>query len=394
MKNKSITHVLQGGLHIEIHGIEPERFLSLCAKDGIVLREIACKTPERFTAWISAGDFFRMRRHARRLRCRVLVLEKRGIPFALKNVVGRRGLWIGAVLCAAAVIWLSSFVWTIRVEGCQTLQEQEILAALAEAGLKTGTRRSTLAIRDVKTDVLTRLDRLSYLTINFKGIGAIVHVWERRITPERLAEDVPCDVISTRTGVILRLRVRMGKAEVGIGDTVEPGTKLASGTVISAQGEVTLLHAVAEADVRTWYTIRAALPKEIVTGKGREGTKRASLILGSRRFPLDRIENHDDPCYDKRIEQKALRLHEDFRWPVKLEYERIWTPPEEPAFLTREQAAALLEERMLLRLKNALPEGELVHHRFDLEEKDGAYMGVLRVEMIETTGQEVPLIQR
>ncbi|MBD4340580.1 hypothetical protein GUH15_31970, partial [Xanthomonas citri pv. citri] len=57
----------------------------------------------------------------------------------------------------------------------------------------------------------------------------------------------------------------------------------------------------------------------------------------------------------------------------------------------RDALSALLEERMLRRLLAAKPEAELCGHTFSLEKTGGgAYLGVLRAELIETCGVEAP----
>lgn len=390
MKNKCISY-LQGDLRISVTGDSPERFLSVCAENGVVFREVYRTEDLRLEASLSAGDVSRMRAAAGKSGCHIRVIRKRGLPFLLASVFRRKALWIGALLAVACAVWLSGRVWFIHVEGCETVSQWELLEAFREAGLKTGVSRRNLPITGIKTDVITRIDKLSHLTINFKGIGAYIHVWERKETPEALDESIPCDVISGKAGVILRLRVRSGVSQVRIGDTIQAGDVLSSGTVVSALGETTQLHALAEADLRTWYTDRAAVPKEIRTASHIPGTVERSLILGERRFPWNRIEKPADPWYDMEVKKSFWRPHPDFRWPAALETRSVCPLDGSPEPLSREKAAAILEQRMLQRLLSALPDARLVHHTFTLEDKGGAYVGVLRVEMIETTGIEVPI---
>ena len=385
--------MVQGILCVRIQGASPELFFTVCAQDGVVFHNIQRHADGEYTAEIFSADHVRMRHAARIAGCTVHVLQKSGIPFLAAGILRRKILLIGAVLFAACVFWLAGRVWYIHIEGCESVSQKELLEALAEAGLKTGVRRSRLPMNSIKTDVIIRIDKLSHLTINFRGVGAYVHVWERKDTPIALDESTPCDVISDKTGVILRLRVRTGVSKVKIGDTIQPGDMISEGTVVSTQGKVTLLHALAEADVRTWYTLRAAIPKETLVGSAQPGIPSYSMILGSRRFPLQRIENAVDPWYDKHIEKEYLRPHPDFRWPIALEKTYCSNIREQPQPISPDMAEALLQQRMLSRILLAHPDAELVNWSFERKESAGAYIGVLRVEMIETTGKEVPIVR-
>jgi sporulation protein YqfD len=243
--------------------------------------------------------------------------------------------------------------------------------------------------------VMSSTDKLSYFTINFKGILAIIEVQERENPAEKPKEQPPCDVVSDLTGIVLRLRVRTGKAMVQIGDTIQPGDLLASGTIRNENDEtkITQLHAEAEADVRTWYTLRAAVPCELqLLNKTEAFSENHTFLLGERRFPLGLIEKKAVPWYDKQIKTHYLHLHEDFRWPVALERHRtLFCAPKEAA-VDRDALAEILEKRMLDRLLAQKPGALVQQADFTLEQSPkGAWLGVLKVELVETTGRQVPM---
>ncbi|MBR5389750.1 MAG: sporulation protein YqfD [Clostridia bacterium] len=390
---RSVSEMLRGAIQIRVHGSGAEAFLEACARKGVVFQDILRASDASYTAWAAAGHFRRILQIGRQSGCHVRVIEKRGIPFFARQFLRRGALWVGAILCAVFVVFLSGRVWTIRVEGCSATTQAEILNLLRQAGVKTGAKRSEISLQDVKTHVISKCDKLSYFTLNFVGTNAVAQVWEREDTPEKLAENVPCNVISALSGVILRLHVRMGHPEVKIGDTITAGTTIASGTVVSALGETTLLHASADAVLRTWYTIRAAVPEEILALSSTQRMHvKQCFIFGERRIPLQSIENTEETWYDKHINRRELRLREDFRFPIALESE-IRYPCEtsgEPA--TETAISPMLEQRMLLRLRASKPDAEIAGYTFSMERSgSGAWMGVLRAELIETTGISVPI---
>ena len=392
---KRIQNLMRGSLQIELRGASIERFLNLCAIHGVSFWGVHTTDVDHYTAWVSVTGYAALRPYARKTGCRVRILRKRGIPFAALRMTRRRVLWVGLISCLVIVWFLSGFVWTIRVEGCGSLSEREVLELMEQSGLKTGARRSKIHIRDLRNDVMTRSDKLSYFTVNFKGTQAIIQVWECQHPEEKPEEPQPCDVASGLTGIVSALRVKTGHAAVKVGDTVQAGDLIARGTIVNEHDEtdITLLHAEAEADLRTWYTLRTAVPAELmILTEEAPKNARTSLILGRQRIPLGRIEKNTLPWYDKQINTHYLTLHPDFRWPIGLAREMLLQCTGDRAAVSRESLADVLERRMTERLLAEKPEAQLISASFSLETSlQGAWLGVLKVELLETTGVEVPI---
>lgn len=386
---------LRGCVKIQVNSGDGERFLTLCSKAGVFFFQVQALDADCFTAWLSVGDFPALRRCAAKTSSRIRVLEKRGLPFLLRPIARRRALLAGILLSIAVVLWSMGRVWIIRVEGCVETTPKEILQLLERAGLKTGARKAELSARALKNHVIAGCDKLSYLTVNFRGVQALVQVWERKDTPSAVPQEEPCNIVSDKTGVILRLRVRQGTACVQVGDAVRPGDILAEGTLSGANGVLRPVHAMAEAEIRSVYTIRTAVPAELRTLRRWEELRpERYLVLGKDRFSLRKIENTDNLWYDKQIQEQLLPIQEDFHFPVGLEtvYRYCCIPSGEAP--EQGELGALLERRMLERLAAAKPDAKLCGWTFSLEKTEGgALMGVLNAELIELCGVESPMQQ-
>lgn len=389
----SVAAMLRGAVKVRIQGAGAEAFFGMCARRGLILRDIRRTSSDTYTVWTAAGQYRDLARAGRISACTVRILEKRGAPFSARRLLRRSALWAGAVICALFVVFLSGRVWTIRVEGCCDTTQTEILELMRQAGVKTGSKRANISRTAVRNHVISNCDKLSYFTLNFIGTNAVAHVWEREETPEKLAEDVPCDVISELSGVVLALRVKTGRAEVKTGDTITAGTRIASGTVTGALGETARVHASAEAVLRTWYTISTAVPAEVLTVASTERMNvRQSLVFGEQRIPLQSIENVRETWYDKRVKRQSLRLREDFQFPIALESEIIRPCETHGEAVNEEDLSAALKQRMLLRLRAAKPDAEITGYSFSIRQAaEGAWLGVLQAELIETTGTSVPI---
>ena len=392
---KRFQNIARGCLMIDLRGASVERFLNLCAIHGVSLWGIHTVDTDHYTAWVNVAGYVALRPYARKTGCKLRVLKKRGIPFAAKRITHRKMLWIGMCAVVVLVWFLSGFVWTIRVEGCDQLSEHEVLALLEQAGLHTGVRKQSLHITDLKNHVMLNADKLSYFTVNFQGTKAIVQVWERRHPEEKPTEPQPCDVISGLTGIVSEVRVKTGLAAVKPGDTIQAGDLIARGTIVNENDntQITLLPADAEVDLRTWYTVRCAVPCELSVLTPEEvRSGRLELLWDRKRIPLGRIEKTELPWYDKQINTRYLNLHEDFHWPIGLIRETHSICRAESADLDNEALAAALETRMKEALLAEKPDAQLISAEFSLEvSEQGAWLGVLNVEMLETTGVKFPI---
>ena len=392
---KRIQNLARGCLMLDLRGAAIERFLNLCGIHGVSLWGVRTLDVDHYTAWVSVAGYAALRPYARKTGCRLRVLKKRGIPLAAKQLTRRRMLWCGLLTAVVLVWFLSGFVWTIRVEGCEQLSEREVLMLLEQAGLKTGVRKKNLHINDMKNSVMLSADKVSYFTVNFQGTKAIVQVWERRHPEEKPSEPKPCDVVSGLTGVITAIRVKTGLAAVKVGDTVQAGEIIARGTIVNENDhtDVTLLHAEAEIDLRTWYTLRIVVPSELsVLTPKKVVTSRRALLLGRQRIPFGRIEKKELSWYDKQINIRYLDLHEDFHWPIGRVTETLSICHAQPAALDIEALAVVLETRMKETFLAEKPDAQILSADFSLETSpQGAWLGILNMEMLETTGIEFPI---
>ncbi len=392
---KQVYNHLRGSVQIDLKGAAIERFLNLCAIHDIGFWDVQCLDAAHFTAWVSVGGYFVLRPYARSCGCSIRLVQKRGAPFLWSRLIRRAALWLGLLLCVAAVWFASARIWTIEVRGCQTTTPREILQILERVGIKTGARREAFQMKQLKNQVMLMTDKLSYFTVNFRGTHAIVEVWEKRNHQQKPQTQGPCSIVADKTGIVTALRVRTGIAQVKVGDTLQPGDLIASGVIVNEHDDtqVTLLHAQAEADVRTWVTLKTLVPAELQLAAEQPGLdKRHFLVLGNRRFPLPHIEKNGFSWYDKQISTRYLDLREDFRWPVGIAALSTRSCTAEEAAVDRQKLAQVLEPRMTAALGRQKPGATIVRTAFSLEKsKTGAWLGILKAELVETCGQEVPI---
>ena len=251
---------MRGVVSVEIKCRWPERFINICAMNGV----------EYFGLRKTGEGVFRLETHIndyRRLRLlsdgggfTMRVLKKKGAPFLLWGLRRRWALWAALPLCVLAV-WASSFfILEIDVSGNGAVPSGEILAALEETGVGIGTMRLFLPMDQVANEMLIRVPELSWIAVNCVGSRAHVLVREEIPAPEVYDRSVPADIVAGKGGVIKSIIVTEGGRLVSPGETVAAGDVLVSGSMTSLSSGDRLVRARGEILARTWYELSAKTP--------------------------------------------------------------------------------------------------------------------------------------
>ncbi len=422
-----IVNFFRGYLVVRISGPFPERFLNLCAQNGVAFWRLKKDENGDFVAKIRQNRLKSLQTLATRALCTTSVERKVGAPFILARFRERYAFLLGAALAIGLIAAGALRVWEFEVVGAETLDPAAILAQLEELGVAPGTLRSAIDPDALETEMLLREPRLRWLTVNVSGSRATVEVRERIDPPELLDRSSPQNVVASRAGVIEKIVVLEGKARVAAGETVEPGQLLVSGVLDMVNEElqttrgVRLVSARAVVTARTWYEFSAKTPlfelQKLPTGVE---TEKISVVLGKKRINLfvnssiltpncDRIESpscsspssitagdgtfcHTEIRYDKKIERTRLELPGGFKLPIVVEKTQLLEHESVEVAADRET----LEERLRLELEQRLGEatdGEILTAEFEFYEDGECLVGVLRAECREdiALGQAIPI---
>lgn len=315
-----VVNFFSGSVRVEVSGSYPERFLNLCARNGIKFRNMENCDVGVFRIDMSPKSFLRIRDLARRAMCRVHIVSKTGLPFLVRRVRKRTLLIAGcAVFCIAAWIF-TGFVWTVEIDGFSSLDEEKLRTCLEREGLKVGAAVSSIDIEELRNNILIDMPELSYIYVNFSGAEARVIARQRKAPPEILPEDTPCDIIADKDGIVESITVKTGTPEVAKGDTVVRGELLASGYVTGREGTTVITHADALITLRTWTQKSARMQKnyaeKVFTGRER---KCYTIILFGNRIKLYPNSRISYTKCDKIIDRNTLTLGERVSLPISLE---------------------------------------------------------------------------
>ncbi len=252
---------LRGYVVFHAKGMFVERFLNLAARDGIAIWN-SLRRGELFAGSAYAGDYRRLRHHARKTGVRMRVAEKHGVPFKRHKYRKRTGLLLGLGVFFIFVFAVSRFVWRVEVSGNESLTESEIVIALEEIGVKPGVLRSSVDVRGVERRIILAFDRLVWAALNINGSTAYIEVRENSLKPGEITEMGPCNIVASHSGQIISMTVTEGHPLKFIGDAVLKGEVIVSGVTQTRLGHNTLRHARAKVVARVEHEITVTAPYE------------------------------------------------------------------------------------------------------------------------------------
>ena len=128
---KRLEGYFTGFVNIHVEGYFIERFINMSRIQKIYLWDIEKKNDIYLTANIGIRDFKKLKKIAKKTKCKVGIDRKKGVPFFLHRYKKRKIFLIMMCLIILSLLILSRFVWNIEIKITgDTLQEEEILKSL------------------------------------------------------------------------------------------------------------------------------------------------------------------------------------------------------------------------------------------------------------------------
>ncbi|MBR5614090.1 MAG: sporulation protein YqfD [Clostridia bacterium] len=287
MSVSDILGYIRGYVVIRAEGCFLERFLNICMRRGILLRNVKRRGDTCIDACISIQGFKALRQIAKKTKTRVTIKSRHGLPFFLYRYRKRRPVIVGLVLFAAVLWYLSTHIMGIDIVGNERIPTAEIERGLKAVGLYRGAATGKIEPKSVQNKMMTGFDDIAWIGINIKGSRAYIEVKERIDTKRIEGTDIPCNLVAARDGIIRLLEVKEGQTIVKINDMVEKGDLLVSGAVDSTKDGIRYAHSFGEVYADTRYQKSRTYPLEytekLYTG---EETKRISLTLFGKEIKL------------------------------------------------------------------------------------------------------------
>ena len=342
----NIFRFIKGSVDFEGKGKFPERFLNLTVRSGINLWN-ARPVERGLRGSMTAADYRKIRPTARKAGVRLRVTKKRGLPFIAAKYRYRKGLLVGATAGMALIVFLSCFVWTIEINGCENISRARLLSVLAENGRSEGSFRAGMDVSKIKRDTLLKVDELGWMSVNLSGGKAIVEVREKAKKPPVNTHQKPCNIMAAADGIITDCKVRNGILNVIKGSGVVKGQMLVSGVIPTQQN--TVRYVCSDADIYADVNSKKEfyLPKSINYNSITENkTERSRLFLFNFSLPCNfAYQSYSTAAYTR--ESQSLVLN-GVTLPLGLKTETATEIDSNQTSLSKKQAKAAAENQLAL----------------------------------------------
>ncbi len=367
----ALWYSLRGYVRIRAKGFSAERFMNMAAFRGVYLWDIAYEGAG-MTMKADAGGLDILEACAEKTGCSMEILGWGGLPAFLRRF-RRRQVWsAGLLLFAAGLYLLSSFIWTVEVEGNERLETEKLLSACEKMGLRPGAWKQNVDTEAITNNLLVQFSDISWVSVGIDGTDVTIKLAETIEKAELIDRETPCDIIASADGVIVQITAERGTPKVQTGDVVKKGDVLISSELlIGLEGEEQHTeYTAAEGTVtaRIWQRLTEELPLqyEEVQYSGVEKENR-SIVFSEKE--LDIIHPDGAGKWEKTVlEEQPLALG-DFQLPLSLKKE-IWKEYEIlEKTRTIDEAKSILEENLRKKTENLLsPYGKIEDIKIRFEE--------------------------
>ncbi len=384
-----LWNYFRGYVIIEVSGFSVERFVNLAVHRGIYIWDVKFGT-KGVTMKVSIEGFKMLRPFARKTKCKIKILQKKGVPFVAFKYRKRKFLAGGLIFLIVALYTLSSFVWKIEINGNDRLSKDEILSAAKKFGLDNGRIKYLIDTKKIKTKLRNEFSEISWVDIHIKGTRATINMTEIIEKIEVMDKSEPCNVVAAKDGVITNMVTISGTPVKKQKDIVRKGDVLVKSEVLVKEDENGKLndyvHAEAEVRAKVYNELSFKIPYnysvKVYTG---EVKKLFSLKIFNHRFSIPFVKNKFDN-FEKITSREQLKLTEDYPLPVFIFTEYIKEFEEKKMTRNIEQAKEYADEVLTGRIVREFDiEADVFDKSFEyVQEPDG-----LLVNAIVTTIERI-----
>jgi similar to stage IV sporulation protein len=271
---------VDGHVTITVRGKRFERFLNMAVRDGIRIWNIRRVGLEVTRCDILIRDYFRLRPLLRETGCRSHVEKRDGLPFWVLRLRKRSGLAIGASLFFIGLYMLSSFVWSVEVNGTRHMSPQKVLQAAEQIGIKEGAWKVKLKEPLLmQKELLSLLPEATWVGVDIQGTKVVLQVVEKDDPVKPIATG-PRHLVAKKRAVIQTVLPEVGRSQVTINQLVEKGQVLISG-IIGNETQQRAVSARGTVKGEVWYVSNTSIPlNQTVYRLTGENQEKKYLLVG------------------------------------------------------------------------------------------------------------------
>lgn len=384
-----IYNIARGISELEVKGENPARLLNAMSENNIEFWEANPADDFCISLKIHSADYPEIKKLRGLNGLDIKVSSSRGGKRIGKHIKRRIAL-VSALTVFIVLLAVSSlFIWNIDVSGNIKLSDAEIIRTLNDCGINYGTFWPSVSSDMVRSKMLLKLDDVSWITVNLHNSKAEVVVHERVRKPEIYDKNKFCDIVAEKTGIITKMSVLEGERRANVGDSVVEGDVLVSGLMQSETGDDRLIHAKAEVEARTWYSLTAVEPlNQTVKTQAKSSKRRIRFVFGKNVINFCSDSRNKRPACDKIIKYKDMSVNSVFSFPVGILSEHTEQKKTENRMIDVDAETERLKQDLMAELERKIDGGEIIDYSYSVSDDKGLLTVTLHAECRENISIE------
>ena len=226
---KILLSYLFGYLKVIVEGYYIERFINICKNNKVAIWNLKRSKDICIQFKVSIHEFRKICKIAKKTKCKVKIVAKKGVPFLLHKYKKRKIFLFFLILLILLMVVSSKFVWNVEIVEENGQPIENIEQDIEQAGLKVGKLKNNINTKEIINKIRLQRQDVAWMGIELKGTNAIVKLVKADEKPEIVDESEYCSIISDKVGIITKISAQTGTANVKVGDTVNVGDVLING---------------------------------------------------------------------------------------------------------------------------------------------------------------------
>lgn len=223
-----------GVVTVQIEGFFTERFINLCKINNIKIWDIRNIVKGVIRFKINIYDFKKLKKVAKKTKCRVKIKNKKGLYFILFRYRKRKFIFLFLFLAIICCIIFSTFIWQIDITGNISITNEKIIEELKNSGIYIGKNKIGINKKQVINEFRTKMEDISWVGIQIEGSKAIIEIVEKtKLDEDKIQNTKLGNIVSSKSGTITKIIPENGTAVFKEGSFIEAGTVAIEGTIYS-----------------------------------------------------------------------------------------------------------------------------------------------------------------
>lgn len=316
---KILLKYILGYVRIAVEGYYIERFINICTTNKILIWNLKREKGVKLHLNVGIQDFHRIIKVAKKLKCKVKIEKKRGIPFLLNKYRKRKIFLLSLIIMMIALYISSNYIWNIEIQIEDNLKLVGIEEDIREAGLETGILKNKINTQEIVNKIRLKRDDLSWVGVSLEGTNAIVKAVKAKEAPEIIDEKEYTNIVAKKGGTITEIIAQNGTAQVKVGDQVEQGQILIQGTMEGKYTGTRYVHSLGEVKAIVQYSKTEQFPlKEEQNIK--TGNQEVKYKIKFNNFQINFYKTLSKfKIYDTIEEEKKFKIFSNLYLPISVE---------------------------------------------------------------------------